>query len=284
MSNDDEQATTKVTTTMSVSTNKQAKARTKTTKTKTTYLMCGVLLALALGIPAGYFAGRARAAGIPATQALTYSGVLTDATGAPLTGTMPVQIALFDAATAGNQLCVTLSVPQTLIAGAFQMVLPDTCTTVVRGNPNLWVEILVSGLAIGRTKLAATPYAVVAAETSCGPTSGPAMVDTGAGFCIDTADRGTETAYASAVNSCAIEGKVVCSFVQLCTARIRSVGALGAAPYRVSDLMFFTGDTGHYFGAGTGGNALVLPAACAGLTAPGPQAGTANFRCCRGKG
>jgi hypothetical protein len=245
----------------------------------------GALLLLLTGVPIAYFAGGARAAGIPATQALTYSGVLTDAAGAPLTGTMPVQIALFDAATAGNQVCVTLSVPQTLVAGAFQMALPDTCTTAVRANPDLWVEILVSGSPIGRTKLGAVPYAVAAAEASCGPTTGPAMVDTGAGFCIDPADR-TETAnvYADAVGRCAGEGKVVCSFVQLCTARIRNVGALGTGSYRVSDLMFYTPNGMHYFGAGGGANGLVLPAACMPLLTPGPGGGTNNFRCCRGKG
>ncbi len=146
------------------------------------------------------------------------------------------------------------------------------------------MEITVSGVPIGRTKLGAVPYSIVSAETSCGPTTGPAMVDTGAGFCMDPADR-AETAYGSAVSSCAAEGKIVCSFVQLCTARNRNVGALSAtANYRVSDLMFFTGDNKHYLGAGAGGNALALPAACANLVAPGPNNAAYPFRCCRGKG
>ncbi len=254
-------------------------------KNRKSHLFWGGALLLLLSVPVAYFAGRARAAGIPATQALTYSGVLTDATGVPLTGTMPVQIALFDAATAGNQICVTLSVPQTLVAGAFQMVLPDTCTTAVRANTNLWVEVLVSGLAIGRTKLGAVPYAVAAAEASCGPTTGPAMVDTGAGFCIDPADRGAETAYGSAITSCAAEGKVVCSFIQLCTASARGVAAIGTVNYRVSDLMYYSTDTRHYLGGGAGANPVVMPAACATLSAVGPNGnGNLNFRCCRGKG
>ena len=254
-------------------------------KNRKRHLFWGGALLLLLSVPVAYFAGRARAAGIPATQALTYSGVLTDASGVPLTGTMPVQIALFDAATAGNQICVTLSVPQTLVAGAFQMVLPDNCTAAVRANTDLWVEVLVSGLAVGRTKLGAVPYAVAAAEASCGPTTGLAMVDTGAGFCIDPADRGVETAYGSAISSCAAEGKVVCSFIQLCTARVRGIAAIGTVDYRISDLMYYTGDTHHYLGGGTGANPLVMPAACSTLAVFGPNGnGNLNFRCCRGKG
>jgi hypothetical protein len=48
--------------------------------------------------------------------------------------------------------------------------------------------------------------------------------------------------------------------------------------------MYYTGDTHHYLGGGNGGNSLVLPTACTTLTAPGPNNGLMNFRCCRGKG
>jgi hypothetical protein len=257
--------------------------KTKTSRTKS-HLIWGGALLLLVCVPVAYLAGRARAASIPAAAALTYSGVLTDAAGAAMTGSVPIQIALWDAATAGNQLCVTVSTPQTLIGGAFQVTLPEACTTAVHASADLWVEVLVSGLAIGRTKLGAVPYAVVAAESTCGTTTGPAMVDTGAGFCIDAADRGTETAYGSAVASCATEGKVVCSLVQLCTAKSRGVGAVGTTPYRVSDLMYYPANTSHYLGGGTGANGLVMPAACSTLSPPGPNNGLMNFRCCRGKG
>src|SRR5262249_26035796 len=117
----------------------------------------------------------------------------------------------------------------------------------------------------------------------CGPTTGPAMVDTGAGFCMDAADR-AETAYGSSMGTCAGEGKVVCSFAQLCTAKSRGVGALGTVTYRVADLMFYTGNNMHYLGGGSGGNGLAMPPTCSTLAAPGPQAGVMTFRCCRGKG
>jgi len=253
-------------------------------KTKKRHLIWGGALLLLVCVPGAYFAGRARAAAIPAAAALTYSGVLTDATGAPMSGSVPIQIAIWDAATAGNQICVTASTPQTLVAGAFQVTLPEACTAAVHAKSDLWVEVLVSGLAIGRTKLGAVPYAVVAAESSCGPTTGPAMVDTGAGFCMDAAARAAETVYGSSMGTCAGEGKVVCSFAQLCTANSRGVGALGTSAYRVSDLMFYTGNNTAFFGGGGGANALNMPPACSTLSPPGPQGGNLIFRCCRGKG
>jgi len=241
-------------------------------------------LLLVGGASIGYLTGRARASGIPATQALTYAGVLSDAAGTPLTGSKNVQVLLFDAATGGNQLCATTPSPMMLQAGAFQIALPDACTAAVQAGSNVWVDVFVDGASVGRTKLSAVPYAVEAAETSCGP-GVTGMVDTGAGFCIDAADRGPELAYGESLSACAGEGKVVCSFAQLCTARIRSVGALsGTVGYRVADLMFYPPNSASYLGGGSGGAALSLPAVCAPLIPPGPHAGTLVYRCCRGKG
>jgi hypothetical protein len=109
------------------------------------------------------------------------------------------------------------------------------------------------------------------------------MVDSGAGFCIDSSDS-TESGYGSSFATCADAGKMVCSFREICTAIRRSIGGLGSS-YRVSDLMFWTGNNTAYFGGSGGANALNMPAACSSLTAPGPSSGTNfKFRCCRGKG
>jgi len=243
-----------------------------------------VTLILIAGASIGYLTGRARASGIPTTQALTYAGVLSDASGTPLTGSKNVQVLLFDAATGGNQLCATTPSSMMLQAGAFQISLPDACTAAVQASTNVWVDVFVDGASVGRTKLAAVPYAVEAAEASCGP-GVTGMVDTGAGFCIDAADRGPELAYGDSLSTCAKEGKVVCSLAQLCTARIRSVGALsGTVGYRVADLMYYASGAASYLGGGGGGNPLSLPAVCAPLLTPGPHAGVLAFRCCRGKG
>jgi hypothetical protein len=122
----------------------------------------GLALVAAAGVTTGYLAGRARAAGIPATAAMTYGGVLTDMSGTPLTGSKNIQVALWDAASAGAQQCITPSSPQSLVAGAFQVVLPDACTAAVHANSDLWVDLVVDGASLGRTKLGAVPFAVEA--------------------------------------------------------------------------------------------------------------------------
>jgi hypothetical protein len=245
-------------------------------------------LAAGLGV-AGYFVGHARADGIPSTAAMTYGGTLTDLNGTPLTGSQNLQLTFWDAATAGNQKCTAGPTATALVAGTFQLALPDACTAAVHASPDLWVELFVNGASLGRTKLGAVPFAVEAAHASVAtsaaqvPCSATDMIDTGAGFCIDTTDQ-SESAYASSLATCATAGKVVCSLTQLCTAYIRGVGSLSTtAPYRVSDLMFFMGDNTAYFGGGGGGNGLHLPTAC-GILTPGPHGGVLSFRCCREKG
>ena len=58
----------------------------------------GLASLAAAGMASTYLLGRARAAGAPATQPLTYSGTLTDAAGVPLVGTRSIQIAIWDMA------------------------------------------------------------------------------------------------------------------------------------------------------------------------------------------
>ena len=92
------------------------------------------MLLVAAGTATGYFAGRARAAGIPAMGPLSYGGVLTDAAGTPLTGSKNIQVVLWDDATAGTQQCSMTPSAQTLVGGAFRVTLPDTWH--LRGLPN----------------------------------------------------------------------------------------------------------------------------------------------------
>ena len=108
------------------------------------------------------------------------------------------------------------------------------------------------------------------------------MVDSGAGFCIDSADT-AETAYGSGIATCSSAGKTLCSFRQLCTAKYRGVGSLGTS-YRISDMLYWTGGQRHYYGGSTASNMLNMPSACSSISAPGPQSGTRSFRCCRDKG
>jgi hypothetical protein len=121
-----------------------------------------VMSLVVLAVAGGYFVGRARAGGIPASNALTYGGTLTDAAGAPLTGSKNIQVVFWDMATGGAQQCSTTSTAIPLVAGAFQVALPDTCVAAIRAKPDLWTEVFVDGGGIGRVKIGAVPYAIEA--------------------------------------------------------------------------------------------------------------------------
>jgi hypothetical protein len=123
-----------------------------------------LLLVVTFGL--GYFVSRARAGGIPAAQALTYSGVLTDASGTPLVGSKSILVQLYDQATGGTAQCTIGPTVVTLAAGAFKVALPDTCAAAVHATPDLWVDVFVDGASVGRSKLGAVPYAVEADHAS----------------------------------------------------------------------------------------------------------------------
>ena len=129
-------------------------------------LFLGLAALCVVATGSAYLVGRARAAGAPTTQPLTYSGTLTDTGGAPITGAKNLQVQIWDAATAGNIVCSTPSAMQTLIAGNFAVPLPATCVTAVHANPELWTEVLVDGSSAGRSKIGAVPYALEADTAS----------------------------------------------------------------------------------------------------------------------
>jgi hypothetical protein len=122
----------------------------------------GLSLLAVVAIGSAYFIGRARAAGVPTTTPLTYSGTLTDTTGTALTGSKNLQVQFWDMATAGNVVCTTGSAAQTLVNGGFSIALPDPCVTAVHTTQDLWAEVLVDGASTGRTKIGAVPYALEA--------------------------------------------------------------------------------------------------------------------------
>jgi hypothetical protein len=130
--------------------------------TNKTMAFSGALALVALG--GAFLAGRAFAGGIPAAGALAYSGRLEDASGTPLSGSRNLQIIFWNAKTAGAKACETPSAPVELSGGRFTIALPETCTNSVKAAPDLWVEILVDGSALPRTKVGAVPYAVESAH------------------------------------------------------------------------------------------------------------------------
>ncbi|MGE5787010.1 MAG: fibrinogen-like YCDxxxxGGGW domain-containing protein, partial [Myxococcales bacterium] len=66
----------------------------------------------------------------------------------------------------GNQVCATPSTSTNLINGTFQVPLTDSCADAVRASPDLWLEVLVDGASLGRSKFGAVPYAVEARTAS----------------------------------------------------------------------------------------------------------------------
>ena len=109
---------------------------------------------------------RARAAGIPAAAALTYTGYLENPDGTPITGKKSIGLSFYDAATDGTEVCVQKPADIEPVAGRFQIALPNKCAAAVQANPDLWVEIEVEGALLGRTKLGAVPYAIEAGRAS----------------------------------------------------------------------------------------------------------------------
>ena len=125
----------------------------------------------------GIFAHRVFAVGIPAVNTLTYTGVLEDTNGVALTGSRNIQLQVWNAATEGAIQCATTSSVTALVGGRFHVPLPSTCVDAVKKNADLWVEVLVDGASLGRSKLGAVPYAVEAqqAQEAAGAVVGGAL-------------------------------------------------------------------------------------------------------------
>jgi microcystin-dependent protein len=121
-----------------------------------------------LGVLAGLLVvgvvGKAVADGIPTVTPLTYSGVLQNSAGAPVTTAQAMQLTLWDDASANaaaNQKCVTPTQTITPDAqGRFQVLLDQACLDAVRNHPNLWVQLQVGAVVLPRSKLGVVPFSV----------------------------------------------------------------------------------------------------------------------------
>lgn len=120
-----------------------------------------------LGLCGAFVTGQSWADGIPTTGALAYSGRLEAPNGDPLTGSRNLELKFWNAASGGSTpLCTTSSQSTTLDQGRFTLNLPDACTDAIGANPDVWIEILVDGSSLGRTKTGAVPYAVEASHAT----------------------------------------------------------------------------------------------------------------------
>ncbi|HMA91419.1 MAG TPA: fibrinogen-like YCDxxxxGGGW domain-containing protein, partial [Polyangiaceae bacterium] len=140
-----------------------------------------VVFVTALGIAIAAFGGyqvrRANAFGIPATDVLTYRGTLSDVSGVPITGAKNIQLAVWNQRDGGSQVCATASMLVNLANGTFQVPLGDACAEAVRNSPDLWLEVLVDGATLGRSKFGAVPYAIEARTASNAAGSLAAAID-----------------------------------------------------------------------------------------------------------
>jgi hypothetical protein len=139
---------------------------------------------LASALFAFSFASASLADGIPATDPLSYSGVLLNSVGAPVTSTVSARLSLWDDQTAtlsASRKCET-SVPALTpdSAGRFRITLEAACLGVVKANPNLWVQVEIGTTALPRSKLGAVPYAVEADRATTAATATTAQSASGA--------------------------------------------------------------------------------------------------------
>ncbi len=133
---------------------------------KTVALVIGIFAAVvATSALVSYWTGSARAGGLPTINPLYYSGFLTDATGKPLTGKRFIGVVLWDAATGGKQKCTTVPTAMNLKLGRFRLSLDKTCVAVIQDISDLWVEVVVDGTSMGRTKIGAVPYVATIPDT-----------------------------------------------------------------------------------------------------------------------
>lgn len=122
----------------------------------------GSLLAVAIAFLVGKQPPRARADGISATGPMKYSGTLLE-NGVPVQGSRRIAIYLYSDFTASSPACSTEPMTDTAVQnGVFSLPLADTCTSMVQSTPDLWIEVVVDGQPLGRSKLGAVPFAVEA--------------------------------------------------------------------------------------------------------------------------
>jgi len=114
-----------------------------------------------------FWLGSVRAAGVPQHGGLVYAGVIQEGTELP-TGQRAIRLDLYDASTAGTQLCHVDPGMVEVTNGRFRIDLGAVppCLAAVRENQDVWVEVRVGIETLGRSKIGAVPYAIEAARAS----------------------------------------------------------------------------------------------------------------------
>jgi microcystin-dependent protein len=124
-----------------------------------------VAAVVALAVAGGYHLRGARASGIPSTNTLSYSGTLLN-NGQPDNMSHFILLKLWVKGDA-NAACSTIPAGNTPVTnGRFTLPLDSSCVAVIHKNPDVQVEVVVDGTSMGKTSLAAVPYAVEADTAS----------------------------------------------------------------------------------------------------------------------
>lgn len=143
----------------------------------------------------------ARADGAPALTPIYYSGSLAQ-DGTPVEGMRNVRVSLWRDPTStmtASRACETVANDTPFVGGRFRLPLDETCVTVLRAEPELFVEVEVGGTTIGeRVRIGAVPYAleadhaVMASSSRPGSTLAHEGVPAGAvmAFQLDTCPTG----------------------------------------------------------------------------------------------
>jgi hypothetical protein len=124
------------------------------------------VIAAAVAVPIALATGWVIAAGIPQRNTLYYAGVLDNGAGGSVDGPHDFTVGVFDAASAGNQVCSTTVSAVMVTAGNFRLPIDASCVAAIQANPELWVETSLDGTSLGRAKIGAVPYAIEAARAS----------------------------------------------------------------------------------------------------------------------
>lgn len=120
---------------------------------------------VAVAVAGGYQLRGARASGIPGMNTLSYSGTLIK-NGQPDNGSHVISLKLWEQ---GNPVAACLTMPAgntTVVSGRFTVPLDSSCVAVIHKSPDVAVEVFIDGTSMGKTPLAAVPYAVEADTAS----------------------------------------------------------------------------------------------------------------------
>jgi hypothetical protein len=130
------------------------------------YGLTAACAVVAVSIALALTARRAGAGGAPDADGLVYSGKLSDAAGAAISGTRSVGLQVWDRASGGDVRCAVTPSDQELVDGQLSLPLPAACASAVHEAPDLWLELSVDGASLGRSKLGSVPYALESSHSA----------------------------------------------------------------------------------------------------------------------